>query len=192
MRTRPAFSMILTRRMVISVFLLLVLLISSSPEVVQASRCQTYHWIKEGETTAYIAKTYGFKWREIAEANGLDLFKRPEAGTRLCIPPEKQQKKPALPKNEQKARINIFINGDRVYVTVERYTSLHTYRVKARSVRLGTGGWFNLGYMETPEEMAQSFVFDVPSELRSFPDLNICLKDLQNDELVCRKVMYPH
>lgn len=192
MQTEPVVSSSLYRRVSLILVFILMLLIFSSPDTVQAGSCRTYHWVKEGETTAYIAKTYGFKWREIAEANDLDLFIRPEVGTRLCIPPEKQVKKPVLPKKEQKARIDMFINGDRVYITVERYSRSHTYRVKARSLRLGAGGWFNLGYMETPEQMTQSFVFVIPSELRSLTTVSICLKDLQSDELICRKVDYPH
>lgn len=175
----------------ILVSLILMLSIMAQPEAAYAERCSTYHWVQLGQTTAYIAHTYGFKWREIAEYNGLNVQDELEPGTRLCIPPVDKTEKPKLPKSEPAAQISVFVNGDRVYITVDDYGEAHEYRVKARSTKAGVGGWHNLGMMIVLEKAAQNYIFDLPGALRDLPTVNICLKDLVNNELICRRAKIP-
>lgn len=171
--------------------LLLILSFLLLPHPVQAAGCGTYHWVQSGQTTAYIAHTYGFKWREIAEANGMQTHEKLVVGTRLCIPFQKKEEAPALPKSEPEANIAVFINGDRVYFSIDDYREAHEYRVKARKIKTVKGGWFNLGYMAVLEKEPQSFVFDIPVQLRNSDALNVCLKDMQSNELICYKTEYP-
>lgn len=179
-------------KMALAVVMTLVILVSPLPQTVQAATCRTYHWVSEGETTPYIAHTYKLKWREIAEANNLDIGEKPEVGQRLCIPPEEEEstkKQKIQPEDEEKANISVSVSAGRIHINVSKFSSRHVYLVKVRDVDVGVGGWEKLKYVKIAKNKSYSFSYSVPKKLQGTRVLNVCLKDQTSDELICRSAL---
>lgn len=175
------------RRYGFFLILLIALCFATFPEPVSAADCQTYHWVQEGQTTAYIAKTYGFKWAELAELNGMHRWAKPEIGQRLCIPPKKEPEKPAKPDSDPLASVNVYVSADRIYIVLNDFKAEHVYRVKVRDAKKGIGNWVNLAMIEVSRNTEQKFAYDVPASLRGVPMLNLCFKDMVSNELICHR-----
>lgn len=179
-------------RLLMTALLLVAFVAAALPQPTQAqsaTSCRTYYWPKEGDSTSFIAKTFGLKWRTIANANSLKVGELPEVGERLCIPfkeAEESQTAIKVPANDPKATIQVSINNGRITLTLNKFSEEHEYRVKARNVDVGVGGWENLGRISLDDDDRIVFTYTVPSRLRSALYLNVCLKDQKTDELLCR------
>jgi LysM repeat protein len=71
------------------VLMTLVLMISAmglTAQPAQAAGCYTYHWVRYGETLAWIGRYYGVSWPYLASVNGIGRPYTIYAGQRLCIP----------------------------------------------------------------------------------------------------------
>jgi hypothetical protein len=187
---RQSRKIFLFRNMTMAVMITLAILTAASPQPAQAATtCQTYHWVREGDTTPYIAHTYLLKWREIAEANDLDIGEKPEVGQRLCIPAvdeESSKTEVVQPVDEEKANITVNIFGGRIYLSLSKFKSGHVYLVKARDAEIGVGGWQKMDRVKIEKKESYDLSFSVPKALRDVRVLNVCLKDQSSDELICR------
>jgi len=78
-----------TFRKVAMVLMALVIMLSAmglTAQPAQASGCRTYHWVRYGETLAWIGRYYGVSWPYLASVNGIGRPYTIYAGQRLCIP----------------------------------------------------------------------------------------------------------
>lgn len=76
-------------RKFVIVLMALVLTISAvgaAAQPAQASGCAAYHWVRHGETLAFIGRLYGVSWPQIAAANGIPRPFTIYPGQQLCIP----------------------------------------------------------------------------------------------------------
>jgi LysM repeat protein len=191
-------------RLVFSLLLVLTFVVAALPQqrAQAAVTCVTYYWFKEGDTTPYIAHTFGLKWKEIALANDMDPWDKPEVGQRLCIPAPNTTttttKKTGTseettsgvrveqPADEDNAVISASISGYKITVSTNKFVEDHIYLVKVRDVKVGVGGWTKLGTISVDKKTSQTFSFTEPSDLKQFTHLSVCLKDQVTNELICR------
>jgi hypothetical protein len=191
-KNRELFPAYFNRKIVISLFLTLAFLVAALPQTAQAATvtCQTYHFVREGQTKPYIAHTYNVRWKAIASANHMDKSEKPEVGQKLCIPPvsSKNSNKTVVPKSDTSANVQVNISAGKIYLTLSGFSENHTYLAKARGLNGGAGGWYRLGFFDVKKNKTQYFSFYVPNDLRDETYVNVCIKDQSTDELVCRTV----
>lgn len=177
------------------------------PAYAQTATCRTYYFVKQGDTTPYIAHTFGLKWIQIAAANNLEKGEKPEVGSRLCIPFEdfeanvgrnkdkdddedrRSSRRRNVPESDPRATIQATASGGRIHLTLARFEEEHEYRVKVRDANVGVGGWETLGRITIDDDDRQTFSYDIPDKLEDVLYLNVCLKDQRTDELICRVVL---
>lgn len=185
--------------LVISIFAAIALLMAALPQPAQAATCVAYYVVKEGDTTPYIAHTFGLKWGEIADANDLEAGDKLVVGTRLCIPPNNSGASPAtgggtstyLPETDSNARFSVTISGNKMFLNLSKFSINHVYLVKVRDAKVGIGGWEKLEKVKIKKKTTYNLVMNVPKDLRDTLYLSVCLKDLTSDELVCRTAINP-
>ena len=194
-----------TQKVVLSLGLCLALLAAIFPQSAQAaSTCRAYYTVKKGDTTPYISHTYNLKWRDIADANDMDPGDKLTVGDVLCIPPESastkeeststesgNKTKVRVPETDQKAVVLVSITGKRIGLTTRKFSVNHTYLVKARDASTSIGGWHKVEVIRVKKSTTQNFNFDLPKDLRSTLQVNVCLKDMYTDELICRATFNP-
>jgi spore germination protein YaaH len=192
-------------RVWLSAIVLLALLVGLAPQPAQAAvQCATYYTVKEGDTTPYISHTFGFKWKDIAQANDMNPADKLEVGTRLCIPPLEESTKEttktsgetgkthvAYPEDNPNAQFTVSISGGRIFIYIAKFNEDHNYLVKARDAYEGSGGWEKLEYIQVEKNKTKSLSYNVPDELEGIPLLSVCLKDQTSDELLCRNAVNP-
>jgi hypothetical protein len=184
--------------LVLSIVMTIALLMAFLPQSAQAATCVAYYVVQEGDTTPKIAHTYGLKWREIAKANDMDPGDKLVVGDRLCIP-DGADSSPAtgggtsifLPETDDNARFTVSISAGKIYLNLSRFSISHTYLVKVRDAQVGVGGWEKLDKVKIKKTTTYNLVMNVPKDLRTELYLNVCLKDLSSDELVCRTAINP-
>ena len=183
---------------VLSIVVTIALLMAFLPQPAQAATCVAYYVVQEGDTTPYIAQTYGLKWGVIAEANDLDPGDKLVVGTRLCIP-SGADSSPAtgggtstfLPETDKNAKIAVTISGNKIFLNLSKFSINHTYLVKVRDAQIGIGGWEKLEKVKIKKTTTYNLVMNVPKDLRDTLYLNVCLKDMTSDELICRTALNP-
>jgi LysM repeat protein len=193
------------QKTVISLGLCLALLAAIIPQSAQAaSTCRAYYTVKKGDTTPYISQTYNLKWRDIAGVNDMDPGDKLTVGQVLCIPPESastkdestttttgNKTKVRVPETDQNAVVLVSISGKRIGITTRRFSEKHTYLVKARDATTSIGGWYKIQVINVKVTTTQNFNYDLPKDLRSITTINVCLKDMYTDELICRAAINP-
>lgn len=196
MKPTQLINLLSTRKSIFSLVLALAILAALLPQPAQAAvTCSTYHIVRQSDTTAFIAHTYGLKWHEIAEANDMKPSDRLTVGQSLCIPTAEEEsegrKVTVRPSTDKNAGIQVSVSGNRIILTLSSFSKEHMYRVKVRDVSLAVGGWSKLAVITIEKNKTRTFRYEVPEDLEDVPILNVCLKDMVTDELTCRTAVNP-
>ena len=171
--------------------IVLSLFLAAIPQPAQAATCRTYHYVRSGDTTVSIAKTYGLKWREIADANNLDYPYDLDVGDRLCIP-FKDEDKDEDDADDTEFRLSIVATHNAINVTVSGLNvKKASFKIRARNSTTGVGGWVTLGTFKAKKKDTKKMVYTIPAELRSSLYIQVCLKNQTTDELTCKTVIHP-
>jgi LysM repeat protein len=181
-------------RLSVAVVLVLTLFLAAIPQPAQAATCRTYHYVREGDTIVSIAKTYGLKWREIADANNLDYPYDLDVGDRLCIPPKDtdDDDDDENTDDDVEFRYSVSATHSAISITVSGLNiKKAAFNVRVRNASTGVGGWVKLGRLKAEKKETTKMVFSVPAEFRSTLYLSVCLKNLTTDELTCKTVIHP-
>jgi LysM repeat protein len=165
-----------------AVILLLVfaLLAIAPPKPAQAagSKCVKVHIYAAGETKAQIAKAYGMSWKNIASNNKLHAPYNLKPGQKLCIP--------AASRIKIKYTITAAVTSSQVIVSVNLYPSHTIFQVKVRGTGSNASGWYSLGNMWVDKNNLVKSSFVIPAELKGASSLNVCVKNMETNELICK------
>ncbi len=153
-----------------------------------ASTCSTYYTVKQGDTTPKIAHTFGLRWKEIRIANKLDENYKPKAGDVLCIPVKGSVDVNATTHTTMTFKASNV--GRSVTVTVADADHKSAFVVKVRDVTHGVGPWYKLGRFTVARHTQKTTSYRLPDALMSAIYVQVCLKDLTTDELICRTVRH--
>ena len=178
-------------RLSVALVLMLTLFLAAIPQPAQAATCRTYHYVREGDTTVKIAKTYGLKWRLIADANDLEYPYDLDEGDRLCIP-FKDDDDDKDDEDATEFRYSVIATHNAISITVSGLNvKKAVFNVRVRNASTGVGGWVKLGRLKAEKKKTTKMVFSVPAEFRSTLYLSVCLKNMTTDELTCKTVIHP-
>lgn len=172
----------------IGTFILIALIAAALPKTAHAaSKCVAYYTVKEGDTTPYIAHTFGMKWGDIALANNLTYPWKLKPGQRLCIPSEDNVK--VLKEKPSKGSINAYNRGNFVVVSASSFPKKSAFYVKVRDITQSAGKWYKLGSLKAPKKSTVTKLFALPKELRSSIWLQICTKEATTNKSTCQTVI---
>jgi len=186
---------------VFAILIALALVAGTLPiSALAATRCVAYYTVQEGDTTPKISKTFGLKWREIANANDLELAWKPVPGTNLCIPAEGSatggksgsglSTTTTVP-SDSNASFSAQAIGNKITITAAGFKNKQVFNIKVRDADQNAGGWVKLGLFKIPKKTTKTQSYPIPSALRDNLYLDICLKNASTDELICRTVLHP-
>ncbi len=153
-----------------------------------STTCSRYYTVQKGDRTPTIAHTFGLKWKEIRIANKLDENYQPKAGDVLCIPV-----KGSVDVNATTHTVMTFKAsniGRSVTVTVADLDNKSAFVVKVRDVTHGAGPWYKLGRFKISRHTQKTASYRLPDTLMSAIYVEVCLKNLITDEIICRTVRH--
>lgn len=153
-----------------------------------AVTCAKYHVVQAGDTLSNLAQTYGVKIEDLASANNLTSPYVIYIGQSLCIPATttvttgtttpttSTSKKPTL----------LILNFTRkVYIQVTNFPKNTTYYVRAGNRE----EWVRIGRLRTNKDGKATDVFNVPAVIDRTSNLNICLKNVLTEVVVCQTIL---
>lgn len=171
-----------------SAFIIIALVVATLPQNAHAAaKCVAYYTVKEGDTTPYIAHTFGMKWGDIALANNLEYPWKLKPGQRLCIPSEANVQ--ALKDKPSKGIINTYNRGNFIVASASSFPKKSTFYVKVRDITQSAGKWYKLGSFKAPKKGSVTKLFALPKELRSSIWLQICTKEATTNKTTCKTVI---
>jgi len=200
-----------TRYLKIALFVLITMafVAGALPQKAVAAQCVDYYTVREGDTTPKISQTYGLKWREIADPNGLPRYWKPVEGTELCIPPGGDTSSSSSTTTTSSSTTSsttlssgtsvpgytnaIFtagVVGNKVTVNGSNFPKKASFFVKVRDGNARIGGWEKLGTFNIPKKTNKQQTYTLPKDLKGSIYIDVCLKNASTDELVCRKVLH--
>lgn len=186
-------------KLAVASFIVLALVAAALPHAaLAATTCSSYYTVVEGDTTPKISHTFGYKWRDIADANDLDRAWKPVAGTQLCLPAGSTKVKSSskagvttdtsVP-SDSKASFSAQVNRKQVTITASDFTKKQVFFVKIRDANERTGGWTKIGNFKIPKNSAKTQTYQLPQGFRDTAYIDVCLKNASTDELICRTVL---
>ena len=188
-----------TLKFVFALTIALALVAGAFPQNAQAVvKCVAYYTVQEGDTTPKISKTFGLKWREIADANKLERAWKPVEGTYLCIPEGGSSKTSSKSSgisttttvpSDSKASFTSQVGNRKVTVNLSSFTKKQVFFVKVRDASQNFGGWTKIGTFRVPKNTTASKSYQLPDALRNKLYIDVCLKNASTDELICRTVL---
>ncbi len=179
------------RRMLIlfvSTFIIIALFAATMPQnAYAAAKCVAYYTVKKGDTTPYIAHTFGMKWGDIALANKMEYPWKLKPGQRLCIPSEGNVK--ILKEKPTKGSITAFNRGNFIIVSASSFPKKSAFYVRVRDVTQSAGKWYKVGSIKVPRKSKVTKYFTLPKELRSSIWMDICTKEATSNKSTCQRVI---
>jgi LysM repeat protein len=171
-----------------SVFIVIALIVATLPQSAHAApKCVAYYTVQEGDTTPYIAHTFGMKWGDIALANDLVYPWKLKPGQRLCIPSEANVE--ALKESPSKGNINVYNRGNFIVASASSFPKKSTFYVNVRDITQSVGKLYKLGSFKVPKKGSVTKLFTLPKELRSAIWLQICTKEATTNKTTCKTVI---
>lgn len=175
--------------MLVLAVLAVTLFQTSAIKPASAATCVKYHVVQAGDTLSNLAQTYGLKTEDLASANNLTSPYVIYIGQSLCIPASttvttgtttttttSTSKKPTL----------LILNFTRkVYIQVTNFPKNTTYYVRAGN----RAEWVRIGRLRTNKDGKATDVFNVPAVIDRTSNLDICLKNVLTEVVVCQTIL---
>lgn len=148
--------------------------------------CIAYHTVKNGESLRHIANRYGVPIRILMMVNGLTRNYQLDVGETLCIPPEGVYTFYKWDCYYSDPIFEAYASGKRVYLEGSDFPRSNTYFV--RVAPYGSGAWKRMGSVTASRHGLFSASFKIPSNMRKYPVLMVCIKNVDNDRVYCTAV----
>jgi LysM repeat protein len=183
------------KKPVFNIFLAIVVAVTALavalPQPAQAAACDSYYFVRAGDTTVSIAQHFDMKWGVIAKANKLKYPYDLEVGQRLCIPP-KDTDDDDEDEDETKFKYTATATRSAITITVSGLsTKKAVFNVRARNATGSVGGWVLLGRIKVKKGSTTKVIYTIPTELRNLLYIQVCLKNVTTDTLTCKTVVHP-
>jgi LysM repeat protein len=172
--------------------LCLGLIAASFPQPALAATCVSTYFVRAGDTTPKIAKTFGLKWSQIAIANDLKQPYRLDVGQSLCIPPQDsptERSQAGTTTVTKQTKLTVLLTNDLLEVTLGGLSRKGVYTVKVRDSDASVGGWYKLANLKIDRKETVTAVYRLPQELSDIAWISVCLKNGTTDELICQTVV---
>jgi LysM repeat protein len=83
------------------------------------------------------------------------------------------------------ASISFSKRGDRLEVSVENFPRNTTFFVRVDDANKSAYEWFRVGVLRTGSDRQGDGIYTLPEELEDTNSFNVCLKNSDNDDLIC-------
>jgi LysM repeat protein len=178
----------------LSLLLVLALLTASAPAAALAApleaTCAKNYVVQSGDTLSGIANTYKLTVAELAAANALKEPYTLFIGQQLCIPGTVTTTTSSTTSTSTTSKdkpISIEFGVNTVTVTVSELSKNAGYMVKAMKVERGELDWVKVGKFKADKKGKASATFKLPKRLRDATYLQVCVKNLTDDKVVCAR-----
>lgn len=176
----------------LSLLLVLALLAASAPAALaapQAVTCAKNYVVQSGDTLSGIANTYKLTVAELAAANNLKEPYTLFIGQQLCIPGTVTATTSTTSTSSSSSNkpISIEFGIKTITVEVSDLTKNSGYVVRMMKVERGELDWVKIGKFKADKKGKASATFKLPKNLRDATYLQVCVKNLTNDKVVCAR-----
>lgn len=180
-----------------SLFLVLAMLMGALPGAALAAEpaqsCTANYTVKSGDTLSSIAAQYNVNWQDIATANKLNSPYVLTIGQALCVPgAATSTSSTSTTTTTAKKGFTIATAGNRLVVTVTKFSKKAIYYVRANDGSRDNNVWLRLGRVRLDKNGNAEASFQLPKGLRNTTDLAVCLKNVRNDDVSCVKQSNPY
>jgi hypothetical protein len=128
----------------------------------------------------------GVPIRILMMVNGFNRNYQLEVGETLCIPPEGEYTFYDWDCYYSDPVFEAYAFGKRVYIEGSDFPRSNTYFV--RVAPYGSGAWKRVGSVTASRRGQFSASFKIPSSMRKYPVLMVCIKNVDNDRVYCTAV----
>lgn len=154
-----------------------------------SAACAERYTVQAGDTLTAIAFAYDVTLEELADANGLTDPYVIYIGQVLCIPASSTSNDSDTDSeadSDDDGDVSVDTDGLYLDVTASDMTKRSIFYVKARSWRNRfPGEWYKLGLLHMGKNSSLTDSYRLPTILREKDALEVCLKDVSNDDLYC-------
>lgn len=176
----------------VSFLLILALLAGAWPQPASAQTCVRNHTVVAGDTVSNIAETYKVTIAELATANSLVEPYTIYIGQVLCIPGSTTTTTTSTSGTTSTTStgpaLSLTVFGNKIVVEAEKFPKNATYYVRAGEKDFKHGQWVRLGRVRSRKDGSIDGIFLFPKGLRNSKVVQICLKDVTNDDVFCGRI----
>jgi LysM repeat protein len=180
----------------IGALLVLAVLVAALPQqslaatVVGATdeSCKSTYTVKSGDYLSRIADDFDVSLSDLANANDLKSPYVIYVGQKLCIPGKSSSGSSGSTGSSSagtKARISVSKSKDTLTITTSNFPTKNSYYVKVDNARDNRLEWSKVGVLNTGKDSSVKASFKLPDALKNASSLNVCLKNIYTDAMVC-------
>ncbi|MEJ2304854.1 MAG: LysM peptidoglycan-binding domain-containing protein [Anaerolineales bacterium] len=171
--------------------LVLAVLVTALPQPSLAATdesCRSTYTVKSGDYLSRIADDFDVSLSDLANANDLKSPYMIYIGQQLCIPGKSSSGSSGSTGSTgagSKASISVSKSKDTITITTSNFPTKNSYYVKVDNARDNKLEWSKVGVLNTGKESSVKASFKLPDALKNASSLNVCLKNIYTDVMVC-------
>ncbi|MEJ2266326.1 MAG: LysM peptidoglycan-binding domain-containing protein [Anaerolineales bacterium] len=171
--------------------LVLAVLVTALPQPSLAATdesCRSTYTVKSGDYLSRIADDFDVSLSDLANANDLKSPYMIYIGQQLCIPGKSSSGSSGSTGSSSagsKASISVSKSKEAITITTSNFPTKNSYYVKVDNARDNKLEWSKVGVLNTGKESSVKASFKLPDALKNASSLNVCLKNIYTDAMVC-------
>jgi hypothetical protein len=183
----------------LGLLLVLALLALSLPGPALAATCSRNYTVASGDTISKIAETYKVSVQELATANSLTTPYTIYIGQVLCIPATTSTSTSTSSSSTSSSStssstssgptLELSIIGNKILLEGSHFPGQNTYYVRIGEKNSTKSQ--KLGRVRSLKDGLVDGFFLLPKPLRQARVIEICLKNVENDDLFCERLVQP-
>jgi LysM repeat protein len=148
--------------------------------------CKTTYTVKSGDYLTKIANANDVDWRDLADANDLKSPYVVYVGQKLCIPSGSSSGSSGTTSSTSTtAKIAVTKSKDTITISSSKLPTNNTYFVRVDNANNKKLEWYRVGVLKTGKQASVKESFKLPDSLKNATSLNVCLKNISSDAVVC-------
>jgi LysM repeat protein len=168
---------------VLGLFLVMALLVAALPQPAvaasnEASQNCTWYRVQRGDTLLKIAKRFGVDWRDLVEANDIKNPNIIYPNKLLCIPGGGSGK-------AGRGSFTASIDGNFLVINTSNLPTKSSFFVRVDDAHERGYKWTKVGVLRTNKSGSVEDSFRLTGDLRFTSLLNVCLKNIYTDKVIC-------
>lgn len=145
-------------------------------------KCKSTYTVNTGDNLSQIANKNGVTWQALAKANDIESPYIIYSGQKLCIPAGTTSSGSS---GSTTTTFSTVKSGGDLTVKVSSFPAYSVYYVKVDDAKKSGLNWYKVGVLRVDKDKTGDKTFTLPASLKSSSSLNVCLKNVYTDALVC-------
>jgi LysM repeat protein len=151
-----------------------------------AAKCQETYIVKSSDTFRKIANAFDVRWEELAAANKMDGSYALFVGQKLCIPDSKKSVDNRKAPDTKPGNFSASIQGNNLRIETTNFPKKNSFVVKIDNAGKAGYEWIKHSILRTKKDSSGTYVLGLTGKQRDWTSINVCLKNLTTDVLICR------